>query len=456
MKTNSIAFRLVAGAAIWIGAALAVSGYLLSSLFDDHVERGFDRRMEIVLESLIAVTELDEDGKLLLRRSPGEPRFEQPYSGWYWQIKSAENAGRDEGDNGGISLRSKSLWDQSLETGAVGKDSALQSLEITGPRDQMLRVVTRNIMLPDGDHHFQFAVAADLAEHHLETRPFNFLLGVSLAAMWLGLMIAVALQVMFGLRPLDRLRAGLVDIRTGRAERLEGDFASEVAPLASELNALVDQIGRVVEHARTHVGNLAHALKTPLSVISNEAGSDQSPLAETVRNQAANMTRQVDHHLARARAAATANVIGARSELSPVVEDLRRTLVRIYASRDIAITVQGIDDGVFRGDRQDLEEMIGNVVDNACKWAHTEVRIHIERHNGKLRITVEDDGDGLPEDQRREALRRGARLDESVPGSGLGLAIVQEIAGLYDGALELGEASIGGLRVELLIPEADF
>ncbi len=447
MKTNSIAFRLVAGAAIWIGAALAVSGYLLAALFDDHVERSFDRRMGVMLESLIAVTEIDSSGKIILRRGPGEPRFEQPFSGWYWQIRS-----RGDGED---STRSKSLWDQSLATRSGGGSAASQSYDIAGPQNQALRVVTRNIMLPGVDHDFQFAVAADLAEHELETRPFNVLLGISLSALWLGLMIAVALQVKFGLRPLDRLRAGLVEIRTGRAERLDGDFALEVAPLANELNALVGQIGRVVEHARTHVGNLAHALKTPLSVISNEAGRDQSPLAETVRRQAEIMTRQVDHHLARARAAATANVIGARSDVSPVVEDLRRTLVRIYAARDISIAVEGIDGAVFRGDRQDLEEMVGNVVDNACKWAHKRVRIDIGRQGRNLRIVVEDDGDGLPEDQRREALRRGARLDESVPGSGLGLAIVQEIAGLYEGSLELGEASLGGLRVELLIPEAE-
>ncbi len=448
MKTNSIAFRLVAGAAIWIGAALAVSGYLLAALFDDHVERSFDRRMGVMLESLIAVTEIDSSGKIILRRGPGEPRFEQPFSGWYWQIRS-----RGDGED---STRSKSLWDQSLATRSGGGSAASQSYDIAGPQNQALRVVTRNIMLPGVDHDFQFAVAADLAEHELETRPFNVLLGISLSALWLGLMIAVALQVKFGLRPLDRLRAGLVEIRTGRAERLDGDFALEVAPLANELNALVGQIGRVVEHARTHVGNLAHALKTPLSVISNEAGRDQSPLAETVRRQAEIMTRQVDHHLARARAAATANVIGARSDVSPVVEDLRRTLVRIYAARDISIAVEGIDGAVFRGDRQDLEEMVGNVVDNACKWAHKRVRIDIGRQGRNLRIIVEDDGDGLPEDQRREALRRGARLDESVPGSGLGLAIVQEIAGLYEGSLELGEASLGGLRVELLIPEAEI
>jgi signal transduction histidine kinase len=450
MKTNSIAFRLVVGAAIWIGAALAVSGYLLASVFDGQVERGFDRRMGVLLESLIAVTETDPDDRPVLRRAPGEPRFERPYSGWYWQIKGAGG-----GDDDGTALRSKSLWDQSLDTGADDPSGAVRSYRIAGPQNQKLRVVTRRITLPGVAAPFQFAVAADLAELETETRPFNLLLGMSLAGLWLGLMIAVALQVKYGLRPLERLRAGLVEIRTGRAERLEGDFAAEVEPLARELNALVGQIGRVVEHARTHVGNLAHALKTPLSVMSNEAQREQGPLAEAVRRQTEVMGRQVDHHLARARAAATANVIGARTDVSPVVEGLRRTLTRIYATREISIEVDGIDGAVFRGDSQDLEEMIGNVVDNACKWARHAVRVDIGRHGGFLRIVVEDDGDGLPEDHRREALRRGARLDETVPGSGLGLAIVQEIAGLYDGSLELGEASLGGLRVELLVPEAE-
>ncbi len=444
MKTNSIAFRLVAGAALWLALALIVSGFVLAKMFHDHVERGFEHRMTVLVESLIAVTEIADDGSIALRRAPGEPRFEQPYSGWYWKI----------GGNG-ATLHSRSLWDQPLADGPAHAPGRVITYETPGPRGQQLLVQARDITLPGATALHRFAVAADMAEIAAEIRPFNVVLGISLGALWVGLMIAVLLQIKFGLRPLDRLRARLVDIRTGRAHRLEGEFAVEVAPLAKELNELLDQITRVVERARTHVGNLAHALKTPLSVMSNEAGDADGPLAEVVRREAETMRRQVDHHLARARTVGTASVIGARTEVSPVVEDLRRTLARIHAGRGIGITVEGIGDALFRGDRQDLEEMVGNIIDNGCKWARASVRIGIARDGEAVRITIEDDGDGLPADKRREALRRGARLDESVPGSGLGLAIVQEIAGLYDGALELGESELGGLRVELTVPAVE-
>ncbi len=443
MKTNSIAFRLVAGAALWVGAALAVTGFLLAKLFDDHIERSFDGRMNVLLESLVAAAEIAPDGALRLGRASGEPRFEQPYSGWYWQIAGAA----------GETLRSRSLWDQALEAGRAPRDA--RGYHTTGPAGQRLRVVARDIRLPGADAPFRFAVAADLAELEAEVRPFNLALGISLGVLWLGLMTAVMLQIRFGLRPLDRVRAALADIRAGRAERLEGDFPAEVAPLAGELNALLDQIGQVVERARTHVGNLAHALKTPLSVIANEAHRADGPFAETVREAAETMGRQVDHHLARARAAATASVIGARTDVAPVVEDLRRTLTRIHAARGIGIEVVGGAGAAFRGDRQDLEEMIGNIIDNGCKWARGVVRVKITAAGGRVRVTVEDDGDGLAEAERHEAVRRGARLDEAVPGSGLGLAIVEEIAGLYDGSLELGVSELGGLRVDLLVPAAD-
>lgn len=445
MKTNSIAFRLVAGAALWLSLALVVSGFMLAKMFHDHVERGFERRMTVLVESLIAVTEIADDGSIKLRRAPGEPLFEQPYSGWYWKI--------DGGGNGAV-LHSRSLWDQSLADGPASAPSVI-AYETPGPRGQRLLVHARDITLPGATTPHRFAVAADMAEIAAEIRPFNLVLGISLAALWVGLMIAVVLQIKFGLHPLDRLRARLVDIRTGRAHRLEGEFAAEVAPLALEVNELLDQITRVVERARTHVGNLAHALKTPLSVISNEAGGADGPLAEAVRRETDTMRRQVDHHLARARTVATASVIGARTEVSPVVEDLRRTLVRIHAGRGIAITVEGVGDALFRGDRQDLEEMVGNIIDNGCKWARASVRVGIARDGGMVRITVADDGDGLPAGQRREALRRGARLDETVPGTGLGLAIVQEIAELYDGGLELGESDLGGLKVDLTVPAVE-
>jgi len=443
MKTNSIALRLIAGAALWVGLALVVGGFALAALFDDHVERTFDRRASVLLESLIAVAEIDPAGKLVLTGAPGEPRFDVPFSGWYWQI---------DGPDGEV-LHSRSLWDRTLGNGAPA--GAISTYRIAGPAEQTLRVTERGITLPGSRAIFRFAVAADIAQLEAETRPFNVVLGLSLGILWLVLMAAVALQVHFGLRPLKRLQAGLAEIRAGHSDRLAEDFPAEVAPLAAEVNALMGQISRVVERARTHAGNLAHALKTPLSVISNEIQVSDGPLAETVRREAETMRRSVDHHLARARAAATASVIGARTDVAPVIEDLRRTLVRIHAAREVEIEIEVADGAAFRGDRHDLEEMIGNIVDNGCKWAHRLVRIGVVEEDGALRIRVEDDGEGLPPERRNEALGRGKRLDETVPGSGLGLSIVRDIAGLYDGRLELDRSELGGLRVDLFLPRAE-
>lgn len=445
MKTNSIAFRLAIGAVIWIGAALAISGFVLAALFGDHVERGFDQRITVLLDSLIAVAEVGEDGALALSRAPGEARFDQPYSGWYWQIA----APRDQVH------RSRSLWDRALglSPGPIHAGQ-LRIYRAHGPQEQTLKVIERDVRLAGADAVYRFAVAADLAELEAEVWPFNWTLGLSLSVLWVVLIAAVAAQVRFGLTPLGRVRAALADVRLGRAERLEGAFPAEVAPLVEEMNAMLGQIGRVVERARTHVGNLAHALKTPLSVMVNEAERADGALAETVRREAESVRRRVDHHLVRARAAA-ANVVGARTEVAPVLEDLRRTLARMHVDRDLRIEAEGGDGVYFRGDRQDLEEMVGNVMDNGCKWARGVVRATARAAEGRLAITVEDDGPGLPAERRAEALRRGARLDESVPGSGLGLAIVDEIAGLYDGALELGDSELGGLRAELVLPAAE-
>ena len=443
MKTDSIAFRLVAGAALWVGLALAFAGFVLAALFADHVERGFERRMTVLLESLVAVAEIGPDGSLTLDGAPAEPRFAQPLSGWYWRIEGA----------GGEVLRSRSLWDQDLVREAGSEAGG--RYQAVGPRGRALRVIERPITLPGARAPWRFAVAAEEAELEAELRPFNVTLAWSLGVLWLGLLAAVMVQIRFGLRPLARIRAALADVRTGRADRLEGDFASEVVPLVDELNAHLGHVAEVVERARTHVGNLAHALKTPLSVLATEAARSDTALAETVAKQAEIMRRRVDHHLVRARTAATAGVLGARIEVGPVIDGLRRTLERIHAARRVRIVVYGATGAMFRGDRQDFEEMVGNVVDNACKWARSEVRIGVVQDDEGLHLTVDDDGEGLPAESRQEAMTRGNRLDESVPGSGLGLAIVNEIAGLYGGRVGLEESPFGGLRVKLVLPAAE-
>lgn len=444
IKTDSLVFRLSVGALIWISGALTVSGFVLAEIFHDHARSNFDRRMQVLLESVIAVTEIGDTGEVTLQRAPGEPLFDRPYSGWYWEIKGPD----------GILLRSRSLWDQVLDLPEKPSPNVTR-VEAAGPQNQHLLILVRDVTLPGSDERFRFAVAGDLDQMQREAQPFDRALGWSLFILWFGLLVASAFQIYYGLHPLRRIRRGLADIRNGRTDRLEGRFPSEVTPLAQELNAYLGQISEIVERARTHVGNLAHSLKTPLSVLTNEARTASGPLAETVRRQAEIMNRRVNHYLVRARTAATGRVLGSRAAVRPVLEDLARTLKRIHSARDIDISFDAPAALAFHGDRQDLEEMVGNLLDNACKWATARVAVTAVRDGDTLRITVDDDGPGLAEEQRQTARSRGGRLDESVPGTGLGLSIVEEIAGLYGGSLTLADAPSGGLRAVIALPAAE-
>jgi len=330
--------------------------------------------------------------------------------------------------------------------------------------------VERNIDLGD-DGKYLIVVAGDSSEIDEETRSFDRAISAIFALLTLALLVTTALQVRFGLAPLSRISQRLAAIRSGRAERLEGEFPVEIAPLARETNALLEANREIVERARTHVGNLAHALKTPLSVIVNEAAArGDDPLAQKVREQADIMRDQVARQLERARLAARPTVVGTLTDVSPVVTALARTMQKLHRERDIAIAVDVPEHAYFRGEQQDLEEMIGNLVDNGCKWARSRVAIEVvadhtigdpkgpkiegsgNEEEAHIRIIVDDDGPGLSPAEREQVATRGRRLDETKPGSGLGLSIVVELAGLYNGALTFGTAPIGGLRAELALP----
>jgi signal transduction histidine kinase len=451
MRTKSLAFRLVAYASLWIAAALLAGGLVLSAVFGDYVERAFDARLLVLLDALVAGAGVDEGGNLKLSRAPGEPRFDQPYSGWYWQVAT---------DSGPL-LRSRSLWDQLLrppDYRPVGTGG--QRFQLLMQPRRTLRFVGRDVTLPGSDETYHFVVSGDESEAQADIRTFNRTLAWSLGALGLGLIIAVLIQVRYGLQPLRRIRAAIADVSSGRADRMEGDFPAEVEPLVEEINVLLDNNADIVERARTQVGNLAHALNTPLSVLTNAISGGKTPeagnLADTVRRQLAIIRRNVDHYLARARAAAAVSVLGARTEVLPVVEDLSRTLQRIHSSRDIEIGIDVPAGLYFRGERQDLEEMLGNLIDNACKWASSRVAVAATAADGRLKVLVDDDGRGLVADEREAVFDRGERLDEAVPGSGLGLSIVRDIADLYDGAVILGKSDAGGVRAVLDLPAAEI
>src|SRR5918995_3059378 len=444
MRRNSLALRLVAGAAVWCALWLSAGGYALSALFSNTVERNFDARLGVLLEGVVAGSELSADGELELRPQLGEPRFDQPLSGWYWQI----------GDGARVLRRSPSLWDASLPA-ALAPGQLAAARDVAGPEGQPLRLLVRAIILPGADAALLYAVAGDRREIELDRQNYNRLLSLALGVLFVGVIGAVLVQVRFGLEPLRRMGRALGAIRGGAGARREGDSPAEIEPLATELNALLDHNEALVERARTHVGNLAHGLKTPLSVLTNEARRSEGPLAELVGRQVALMRRQVDHHLARARAIATGSILGARTEVLPVLRDLERTLGRIYADKALAIEVACPPELAFRGARQDLEEMLGNLMDNACKWAAGTVTVRAEAAGEHVQIVIDDDGPGLPAARRAEVLERGRRLDEQMPGTGLGLAIVADLAQLYGGRLVLDTAAPGGLRALLTLPAAE-
>ncbi len=453
MRANSLAFRLFLWATGLTVVILIVTGLALSSLYRHAVERAFDRRLDVYLRTLVADVASPEEGNDKFPQSIGEPLFELPLSGWYWQVTRLDTAKPEVHS-------SRSLWDSNLPPLRSAEDATGGYVKgyAQGPEEVRLRLVERNIDLGD-DGRYLIAVAGDASEIDDEMLSFDRTIGAIFTALAVALLLTTALQVRFGLSPLKRISASLAAIRSGRAERLEGEFPVEIASLARETNALIEANREIVERARTHVGNLAHALKTPLSVIVNEAAArTNDPLAQKVLEQAEIMRDQVARQLERARLAARSSVVGTLIDVPPVVTALARTMEKLYRERDVAIAVDVPDHARFRGEQQDLEEMIGNLIDNACKWAQSRVAIEVlaDRAAGdgkaRVRIIIDDDGPGLSPAEREQVALRGQRLDESKPGSGLGLSIVVELAGLYGGVLTLGTAPIGGLRAELVLP----
>ncbi|MEX0590606.1 MAG: ATP-binding protein [Xanthobacteraceae bacterium] len=456
MRRSSLARRLFLTAAAITIVVLVSGGLVLSSLYREAVERSFDRNLNVYLKSIVVDVATAQPGTVPEPTPLGEPLFQTPNSGWYWQIERL--AGQERELKRSASLAAPELPSLDEQRVPIRSDGYREGY-IVGPESQRLRVV-ENLIDLGNDGQYVVTVAADADEVEGEVDDFNYALMFTFAALAAIFVTTAWFQVRFGLRPLARISAALQAIRTGRAERLEGEFPDEVAPLAREVNALIDANREVVARARTHVGNLAHALKTPLSVLLNECSGRADAVAEKVREQVGVMRDQVQHHLQRARIAARVAVPGTVVEVGPVIEAVVRTMEKIHRERGVKLATRNIDPMMFHGERQDLEEMIGNLVDNACKWAAANVEIEVSNENRRsrserpfLRVTVDDDGPGLPHEARHEVLtQRGRRLDESKPGSGLGLSIVCDLAHLYEGRLELGTAPIGGLRAELVLP----
>ncbi len=454
MRANSLALRLFLSATVWTVLILVATGFVLSSLSRQAVERAFDRRLGVYLKTLIADVASPEIPNEKAGQTIGEPLFDLPLSGWYWQVTGLDPKKPE-------MYASRSLWDGVLprlqDMGVEPGSDGTRKNYVPGQEDQRLRLIERVIDLGE-EGRFLVSVAGDASEIDEEIVAFDRTLVMTFAGLALVLLITTLFQVRFGLAPLKRISDSLAAIRSGAAEKLEGSFPVEIAPLARETNALLESNREIVERARTHVGNLAHALKTPLSVMVNEANARaDDPLAAKVTEQTNIMREQVTRHLERARLAARVAVVGTLTDVVPVVQSLVRTMEKTHHGKDLAVALDLPGEARFRGERQDLEEMVGNLVDNAFKWGSARVGIEVGVENPEpgrnvVRIMVDDDGPGLSPSEREQVARRGRRLDETKPGSGLGLSIVVELAALYGGALNLGNSPIGGLRAELMLP----
>jgi signal transduction histidine kinase len=450
---RSIAARLFLSAAFWSTLILVLAGLGLSALNARWTEANFDDQLGVYLKALVANIAVPSDEAKGAVPSAIAPQFELAFSGWYWQIT------RLDVDPPEIRA-SKSLFATQLpHLVAVSRDHGeVLSGYVIGPGGHQLRMVEREIDAgEEGRYLVQVAANADVIR--AQERSFEWGLAGTFLALALALIGSTALAVRYGLRPLRRMRDGVAAIRRGEALHIEGEFPQDVAPLAAEVNQLIDANSAIVERARTQVGNLAHALKTPLSVLVNEADSASLNMPDKVREQTEIMRRQVAFYLDRARAAARARTAGLVTEVKPVVEGLVRTFEKLHAERELTFSADLQEGLKFRGEAQDLTDLIGNLLDNSGKWAREKVTIRAWRappagkHAAAFLVAeIDDDGPGLDPAARTEAVERGRRLDESRPGSGLGLSIVVELASNYGGSLQLDESPLGGLKAILRLP----
>jgi signal transduction histidine kinase len=451
---TSLRFRLLAATLAALALALVLAGVLLGSLFREHVMRQFETMLTQQLDQLTAQLDFDAEGQPLIDAARlSDPRWQKPFSGLYWQL---DRVGGD-GLGRSAELRSRSLWDTTLTLPRDAlADGAVHVHEGRGPQDGPLMMVERTVRTADRpDAAWRLIVASDLQGATQAVERFTGVLAASLLALGVLLVLAALAQVAVGLSPLRAMQRALTQVHEGRSPRLQGQFPTEVQPLIDGFNGVLDSNAEVVARARTQAGNLAHALKTPLAVLAHAADSEthRDELAQRVREQVALSRRHIDWHLARARVAASQRLPGQRTPVAPVLGGLVRVMDRVHAERGLDLHLEApAPDLAFAGEEQDLQEMVGNLLDNACLWARHRVGLQAERDSGQLVITVEDDGPGIAADQREAVLSRGVRLDETTPGSGLGLAIVADLVALYGGALALEESAGGGLRARLTLP----
>ena len=445
-NTGSLQRRMILTAAAWISVLLLAGGLLLDRTLSSLVTRNFDEQLGYMLTAMVASAEVGPDGEVFFNRPLGDQRFLEPNSGLYWQISGQ---GHDD-------FPSRSLWDRSLAIRLDHFDRQPHIYDSAQFKGEKLRIIERSIILPGSQTRWWFTVAAAREEMDTQINRIRGIVAWSFVVLGLGLMGMATLQTWYGLGPLRRVRRAIADMRSGGANRVTEPLPLEVQPMVEELNGLLAHVERQAEEARTHAGNLAHALKTPLTVIMNAATAKAPDLADTTIREAAVMRRQVDHHLARARAVGRRAVGHSRAVVWQSAEAVVRSVATLYEK--VRLDLDGDRHAAVSIERQDLDEILGNLIENGAKYGGGSVFVTVCMNTDDPRfceIWIEDDGLGIPAEERLRIFDRGARLDTRKPGTGLGLAIVRDVAEIYGGSVALDESEdLGGLLVRLKLPRA--
>jgi signal transduction histidine kinase len=436
----SLSRRLLFGAAIFITLALVVAGGFIGFALRRFITGQIDQRLDSQILSVASAIETGPGGQPRMTRDVDGPPFNRPESGWYWQVLDTN-------------LKSRSLGAENLapdlKKERLDEPRPFPS-DQTGPYDEPLhlRIQRRHV----GPSTVTIAVSAPRAALNGPLREAMTTLAISLGALGFALLLAIFLQVRLGLRPLRRLRSDLADVAAGRLERVPAEQPEEIRPVVAEMNTLLDQNAEGLARARRHVANLAHGLKTPLTTLSlalAEPGRDQDG---SLRKLATLMDRRIRHHLGRAKAAAQDGPARAHTKVLRHIADFGEAFEKIYAGKDVKFDMDVPAELTVACEAQDLDEMLGNLLDNAFKWSRGNVKVSALEPGADAVIGIEDDGPGLSDGELPEAMLPGHRLDESVPGYGFGLPITRELAELYGGSLSLSRSALGGLKAELRLP----
>lgn len=432
-KHLSIRNRLFSAACLWVGGLILIAGLVIPNQVEKYLTEDAATHLQVSMDELVGNLAIDEKGQLILRNPLTERRFQEPLSGLYWYVNGIHQV-----------LRSPSLVDKNI----TGDDSGDKDF-LVGAKGERLIHIEKRLELTGISMPLTLIIGID--ENPLEESLHSLIgqLWAILQLLFFGVLGLLFVLVQWSLRPLNGLQQELQALKEGKSETIEGQYPSEVSPLVNDLNALIFHYQELLQRARNHAGNLSHSIKTPLSVLNNQVNElpqhQQAELLTSIRQVQA----QIDYHMSRARMAGSMNILSVKANPCPRVDAISVAFDKVYAQRGVVLVNELSEELQVAVEQSDLDEMLGNLIENGYKWAHSLIRVHAQQEGERLSIMIEDDGAGIDEQQLSHIVKRGVRLDESTPGTGLGLNIVSELAHSYRGELSFENSSLGGVKAML-------